>query len=124
MRVQIVQVIAACFGHRLSEEEARITWDTALAVVAGFSTLLGSILLWEPAFSRSVVIKLMICGLLTLLAVCFAFERRTIAAAAVFFAAIRWGIGALEIRSAHAAEGAAILCLTGVLIYFVRETQL
>jgi hypothetical protein len=124
MRVQIVQGVTACFGHRLSEEEARISWDTALAVVAGFSALLGSILLWEPAFSRGVVIKLTVCGLLTLLAVCFAFERRTIAAAAVFFVAIRWGIGALEMRSTHAAEGAAILCLTGVLIYYMRETKL
>jgi|SRR5580704_2932979 hypothetical protein len=124
MRVQIVNGIAACFGRRLSEEEARVTWDTALAAVAGFSTLLGSILLWEPAFSRSVVMKLMVCGLLASLAVCFAFERRTIAAAAIFFAAMRWGIGALEIRSTHAAEGAAILCLTAALIYFVRGTKL
>jgi hypothetical protein len=100
-----------------------MTWDTALAAVAGFSTLLGSILLWEPAFSRRVIIKLTVCGLITFFAVCFAFERRAIAAAAFFFAAIRWGIGSLGIRSTHAAEGAAILGLTGALIYFVRAPK-
>src|SRR5579863_9987056 len=109
MRVYLVRAIAGIFGHPVSDEEARLNWDVVVGVVAAFAALIGSVLLWEPTLSRSVIAKVVVCGLLVLISVFLAFERGAVVAAALCFTAMRLLIGALEVRSLASAGVAVAL---------------